>query len=290
MGDDLSGRESSAARPLWVRVVILLAAIGFVLGLYLSYRAQPDLLANPNWGSIALVAIIGVPVILILNALELQVSANLIGQQFSFSQAAEVTVIGSAANMLPLPGGTMVRVAALKIAGASLKRSSAVTLLVSGLWVGIAFIYSGIWICSLEITSLQWGFLFIAGGIAAFLVCVVLSIRLSKKPIVLGQLTLIKLALVVVDATRIFVCFLALGYSASYAQASALAVSSVMGAAVSVVPAGLGIREGVAALLGPVVALSAASAFLAASLNRIIGLAVIVPVALFLGLRRKRSS
>ncbi len=290
MGDDLSGRESSAARPLWVRVVILLAAIGFVLGLYLSYRAHPELLANPNWGSIALVAIIGVPVILILNALELQVSANLIGQQFSFSQAAEVTVIGSAANMLPLPGGTMVRVAALKIAGASLKRSSAVTLLVSGLWVGIAFIYSGIWICSLEITSLQLGFLFIAVGIAAFLVCVVLSIRLSKKPIVLGQLTLIKLALVVVDATRIFVCFLALGYSASYAQASALAVSSVMGAAVSVVPAGLGIREGVAALLGPVVALSAASAFLAASLNRIIGLTVIVPVALFLGLRRKRSS
>ncbi len=98
----------------------------------------------------------------------------------------------------------------------------------------------------------------------------------------------IKSALVLMDALRIFTCFLILGLDGTFGQASVLTVSSVLGAAVSIVPAGLGIREGAAALLAPFVALAAASAYLSTSLNRVIGLAIMAPVALFLGLRRKK--
>ena len=265
------------------------AFLGFVLGIYLSYRVQPDVLSNLNWGPFALVALVGVPMIVVLNTLEFQLSARLLERRFSFSQAAEVTIIGSVANMLPLPGGTMVRVAALKAAGAGLGQSTAATFLVFGLWVGIAFVYSGLWIFWLGITTFNLGLMFLAIGAAALGVCVFHSLQLSKNKTVVAQLTAVKLGLVVVDALRIFGCLLALGHVVSFPQASVLAVSSVMGAAVSIVPAGLGIREGVAAMLAPIVALTAASAFLAASLNRIIGLSMMAPVALFLSLSKSRS-
>ncbi len=272
---------------MWLRVVLIVAAIGFVLGIYLSYRAQPDLLSNPNWGPLIAVAVIGVPVTVALNMLEFQASAKLVGLRFSLVQAAEITIIGSVANMLPIPGGTMVRVAALKAAGTTVKRGTAVTLLVSGLWIGIAFLYSGLW---LGVSSYQLALLFLAIGIAALAVCIFLSAKLATDQSVMTRLLIIKTGLVFVDAARIYGCLHALGHLALFSQASVLTVSSVMGAAVSIVPAGLGVREGVAALLAPIVALPAAAAYLAASLNRIIGLLITTPVALFFGLQSKRGA
>lgn len=283
------GPDTARARPLWMRIVLGLAACGFILGIYLSYRAQPDLLENLNWGVLALVAAVGIPVTVILNTLEFQASAKLVGQRFSLVQAAEITIIGSVANMLPIPGGTMVRVAALKAGGASIKRGTAATLLVSGLWIGISFIYSGLWLFWLEITAFNLGVLLLGIGLLAIATSVFLSLKLSNNWSILAHLSVLKVGLVIVDAARIFGCLLALDYAASFAQASVLAVSGVLGAAVSIVPAGLGIREGVAALLAPVVSVSVASAYLAASLNRITGLAVMTPVALYLALRRNRT-
>lgn len=272
--------DAAKSRPLWVRIVLVLAAFGFILGIYLSYQAQPDVLENLNWNVLAVIAFVGVPAIVILNIFEFQTSARLLGQRFSFFQAAEITIIGSVANMLPIPGGTVVRVAALKAGGASIKRGTSVTLLVSGLWIAISFIYSGLWVVWLGITTFNLGVLFLLGGGAALGVCVFLSLKLSNDWPVVIRLALLKVGLVVVDATRLFFCLLALGSVASFGEASVLAVSGVLGAAVSIVPAGLGIREGAAAMLAPVVSVSVASAYLGASLNRITGLAVMAPVAL----------
>lgn len=276
-------------RPLWMRIVLGLAACGFILGIYLSYRAQPDLLTNLNWGFVALVSCVGVPTIVILNIFEFQTSAKLLGQRFSFAQAAEITIIGSVANMLPIPGGTVVRVAALKAGGASIKRGTSATLLVSGLWIGISFIYSGLWLLGLGITTLNLGILFVFGGMGALAICIFLSLKLSNDWSVILQLAFLKVGLVLVDAARLFLCLLALGSMTSFGHASVLAVSGVLGAAVSIVPAGLGIREGAAAMLAPVVSVSIASAYLGASLNRIIGLAVMAPIALYLSLRRNKA-
>lgn len=269
---------------------MFVAAIGFGIGIYLSYRAQPEILSNLNLAPLFAIVTIGVPATVFLNAVEFQLSAKLIGRPFNLAQSAEITVVGSVANMLPIPGGTMVRVAALKSAGASLKHGTAVTLLVSVLWIGIAFIYSGLWVFGLG--NALWpglGPAFIFGGIAALAVSVALCFRLTENKSVVAYLALNKMALVLVDATRMYLCFRVLGLDGTFAQASVLTVSSVTGAAVSIVPAGLGIREGVAALLGPVVALAASSAYLATGLNRLVGLSVMAPFAVFLGMRKSRS-
>ena len=76
-----------------------------------------------------------------------------------------------------------------------------------------------------------------------------MALRLPGSRDTILHLTVIKFGLVLIDSTRIYLCLLILGVDGSFIQASVLSVSSVVGAAVSIVPAGLGIREAVAALL-----------------------------------------
>ena len=126
--------------------VLGLATFGLAAGLYFSVRSQPDLLARIDPRPLALVAGIGVPFIVVFNAIEFTLSAKLLGKRIPFFTAVETTVVGSAANMLPLPGGTMVRIAALKSAGSTYRHGTTVTLLIGLLWLSIAFIYAGYWI------------------------------------------------------------------------------------------------------------------------------------------------
>lgn len=269
------------------RPILLLATIGFFVGIYLSFRAQPDLLSDLAWPPLIALALLGVPVTVALNTQEFRLSAQLIGRDFTFAQALEITIIGGVANLLPIPGSTMVRVAALKSAGATVKQGTMVTLLVSTLWIGIAFLYAGLWLLMLEAIAPRLGTAFTIIGLGVLVACGAVCLCLSRSYRLVWQLVLTKLGLVVLDATRMWLSFLALGVAASFAQASVLTVASVTGAAVSIVPAGLGVREVVSALLGPVVLLTAAGSYLSSSLNRLVGLCVTAPVAIFLGLRRK---
>lgn len=277
-------------KPLWRRAVLILAAFGFGLGIFLSYRAQPDAFTDLNFGPLIVLALFTIPATVLLNALEFRGSAQLIGHDIGLAQAAEITIVGSVANMLPIPGGTMVRIAALKAAGASLKRGTAATLLVSLLWISVSFIYSGVWLAVLGLTG--WfvlGAAFICVGLVSLIICAALCFKLSEDMTVVINLLSFKVGLVLLDATRLYLCFRVLGLDGTFAQSSVLTVSSVLGAAVSIVPAGLGIREGVAALLAPFVDLPAASAYVATSINRVVGLTVMAPVAFYLGLRSSRQ-
>lgn len=287
--DQLS--ETASGRPLWQRLLLIVAAIGFAAGVYLSIRAKPDLIEDLNYRPLLLLALIAVPVTVMLNAEEFRLSGRLVGRDFSRLSALEVTIVASVANMLPIPGGTMVRIAALKSQGASLKDGTMATLLVSFLWVALAFLYSGLWLMvpGTGASRMLGGAFCLFGGMV-LVATVVVALRLPGSRDTILHLTVIKFGLVLIDSTRIYLCLLILGVDGSFIQASVLSVSSVVGAAVSIVPAGLGIREAVAALLAPWIALDAASGYLSTSLNRIVGLAVLTPISVYLGLRAKSGS
>ena len=155
------------------------------------------------------------------------------------------------------------------------------------IWIGVAFLYAGAWVWWLNPGAL--GPVFVAAGAAVLALSIRMAARRSggwRTPLaIIG----IKTALTVVDAARLMLCLGALGVPAGFGQASALTVSGVLGSAVSIVPAGLGIREAVAAALAPVVALGAAAAFVAATLNRLLGLILLTPLALWLGWRARRA-
>lgn len=276
--------------PKLQRIALFVAFVGFVVGIVLSLRAQPDLLSGLNWLPLSLLCVFAIPVTIFLNALEFKLTGKLLSQDVSLPEATEITILAGVANMLPLPGGTIVRVAALKSGGASIRQGTTATLLVSLLWIGIAFLYAGLWVATSQGQLFGLAGIFLGIGALAVLACVFVAATQFDALDKFWPIIPIKLAHVIMDAARIWLCLLALGVEASFAQASALTVSSVVGAAVSIVPAGLGIREAAAAMLAPFILLTAASAYLAASLNRIVGLLMTAPVALFLAIRKKSDT
>jgi hypothetical protein len=266
------------------RFILILASAGFLVGIWLSLRDQPDILNRIEWLPLMLLVAVAIPLTLFLNALEFYLSARLIGQKIAFWRTMEITIIGSVANMLPLPGGTLVRIASLKAEGASFAKSTSTTLYVALIWCGVGFVYSGGWLAVLG-QPLPGAALIIA-GIAILAACIFATYRLLDDVRFTAMIVAAKVVLVLVDAFRTYLSLLALGLVATFGQASVLALSSLLGASFSIVPAGLGIREGAAAFLGPVIGIAASSAFLAASLSRILGMAVTFPLALILALKK----
>lgn len=280
---DLMALRNPAIR----RAVLIVAAAGFLVGIWLSFRAQPDILARVELTPLILLVAVAIPATLALNAIEFLLSARLIGQKLPFRKSMEITIIGSVANMLPLPGGTMMRIASLKAEGASFMKSTSATLYVALIWCGVGLVYSGGWLAVLGQHIAGIGL--VIGGGAILAVCISATYRMLGDIKFTSLIVGAKIILVIVDAWRTYLSLLALGIMASFGQASVLALSSLLGASFSIVPAGLGIREGAAALLGPVIGVGAASAFLAASLSRILGMAVTFPLALALALKKSAS-
>jgi len=259
------------------KVALILAVVLFLGGLAWSISVFPVELSSLRPLPALAVVFIGVPVTVLLNAWEFLLSVHYTQKKATLRSAVEVTVVATAANMLPLPGGTIARVSALSSLGVGLRTGIAVNLLIALLWLGLALVYSGVWIRANDTGYIAN--LFMATGAIVSIAAFYFLGRNSGSWLLAGKLSGMKTALLVVDSARLLLCFWALGVPADFAQSSALALSSVLGSAVSVVPAGLGVREAAAGALSTIVGLALAAGFLATALNRILGLAAILPLA-----------
>jgi hypothetical protein len=266
-----------------IRQLALLAAlVGFAAGLYMSLRSNPRLLTDVRWPPLLVLGLVVTPVIQVLNAVEFYLTARLLGHRINFARCIEVTIIGSATNLLPLPGATLVRLAALKQAGATMQRGVAVTALLAAISLGIAFTYTGVWALTFGTAA------FVAAGIGLLLLC---AAGFASRRWLGGEgfqsLCLTRLGLVVADALRFLCAFAALGQPASFAQASVLAISTTLASILTLVPSGIGVREWIAALAAPLVGLQASTTFVAAALSQVAGLAIVLAAAAVLGLMAK---
>lgn len=266
------------------RMALGMATVFLIFGLVYSYSLHPQVIHNLRWTPIIVLSCIGVPLSVGLSAVEFSILARLNRVRVHMATALEVTVLGSAANMLPLPGATIVRVAALRAAGSPLTKGTSSTVLVGVIWIAAAFGYAGSWMLTLSTGIVAP--VFLAIGMLVFVASVLWWHKLDGSFSLFAWMFLTKILLVFVDAVSIFLCFAALNTPASFAQVSGLAVAGVLGSAVSIVPAGLGIREGVSAAISPIVGLAATLGFLAVFVNRLIGMSVIVPLAVILTLRK----
>ncbi len=269
------------------RIAFALAALVFAAGLIASFIATPDLFSNISWTPFLVVMFVAVPISIILSALEMILTGRLLRQGFSFTQAIKISILGGAANMLPLPGGTVVRVAALREKGAPVADGLRATVIAGAIWLGVAFVFSGLWML---------GFSVVTGSLMSFLGAITLAtgfifgLRAYSNPDVLSQIALVKLSATVLEAVQIMLCLQALGIVADFAVAATLSVSGVVGSAVSIVPAGLGVREIVSASLASVIGLTAAYGFLAATLNRIASLTILGALAIAMPFYSQRAS
>ena len=197
---DLNGYYSAKSSKLR-KPVFLAAAIFFTIGLVFSIYFQPDILNNLKFIPFLILIFAAIPATIMLNSFEFILSARLIDQRIPVLKAIEITIIGSAANMLPLPGSTIVRVAALTAGGAKLKHGILATALVALVWFGVAFAYGGSWLFVSGSTVI--GGAAVAIGLAFLLLYFSAAfgmMRQWKEPVLIS---VNKLALVLIDAIRI---------------------------------------------------------------------------------------
>lgn len=275
----------TARRDQWRLYGLAGALLLFGGGLYWAASSIGDIWSRLSIAHLALLLAIGAPVGMILNSIELYAMSRIAGGPIGWRRSLEVTVYTSAANMLPLPGGALAKVAALKAHGAGLGRGSAVLLLTYAVWGGLAFLYSAGALWYLGQTQLAAAFLAPALGFVA--VCGAGAARYAAWRLV-GVIALARLVSFPIEALRYLLAMAALGTSVAFAQGSVFVVASFIGSAVMLAPSGLGVGETVVALLAPLIKVDPAIGFIGAAVGRaawMTGLMLTAVALLIVGLR-----
>ena len=163
--DDLKGVLDNflewGRKPFIRKCGFILAFLLFVGGFYVSFSQLDFDWRNLEKTTFVLLCIIVVPIIILLNGIEMKLSARFIGVQLGLKRSLGISVASSAANMLPLPAGPMLRMAAVVGEGATVKASGIAVLYPAVIWLGIGLLLSGIAAISHDI--ILFGGVFIAG-------------------------------------------------------------------------------------------------------------------------------
>jgi hypothetical protein len=269
---------------VWLTVGLFVAV--FLLGL----ANLPPIQRPVRWPLFALSGLLGAPSILLLVAAEYDASARLVGRfDVSPSEALRVSVLSTAANLLPLPGSVIVRTGALRRLGTPLNRAIMSTATLGLSWVGTGTFLIGTLVLATSgktfgIALCVVGTLLL-GGTYLILARMVPS---TGVPALFMRILVIEAAFVLVGCVRFFLVMEGLRESPSVTQAVALTMSGMVASMVGIFPGGLGIRELAAGAIGVLVDLPASVGVVAASIVRLADLLVMAPLA-FLSLRRTRN-
>jgi len=263
-----------------------LAAFG--IGLVLALDSAGPALTGVRPLPLLALLLVCVPVQQVLNAAEFAVMARYGGRRVGWRPALEVSMHTSAANLLPLPGGALTRVAALRGLGLPLGRGTVLVAIGFGVWGGIAFAVSGAWLAG----DGAWaGFGLLAAAVVLLGSSAVTSLRLNGDLLLFVRLLAVRFATILLEAVRMALALNALGTAIGLDRASIFVIASFLGSLVSMAPAGLGVREAVVAALAPLVGVDPGAGFLAAALNRAAGLVGLAAVAaLLLVIQRRRPA
>jgi len=254
----------------------LFAMVLFIYGLWKSISQKPEIFQNIDYYYLPILIIL-VPLSFSVMAIRFKLSAEVIDSNFTFWQSMKVIVLSGAANMLPVPGGIMVRVAAMAKGGSTIKKSIGVNLELMIGWIGICLLYFSI----SSIYSQQWmlGIIAVLSSVCIILFSGWLIHKRTNRILMDLKFLMIQLAATFIDLFRIFICFRILGDSVELFRVLGLSLASVAGSVISIVPAGLGIREWVSSLLALLFDIAPENAYLASTLNRIVALCIVLILA-----------
>lgn len=265
--------RSAVSSPTGQRVTLLAASSAFVVGGVIAVRRTDLDPQQFNFQPLILLVLLGIPATVALNALEYHVSARILGQSPPVSSSFRVTILATAANLLPIPGAALVKIEALQRRGARTNTAFSVTAFIGLTWLGMALLFSSLATAAMDERDASARF-----GIGAFAVLVVAFglARTLVKPWSRAIRTLFGVMLlegvaILITAGRLALAFSTLGEVVSIGSSVVIALSGVVAAAIGIFPGGLGLQEWLAAVLAPIVNVEPASAFLASALDRIVG-------------------
>jgi hypothetical protein len=275
-------------RSPWLMIV---AVVLFLVFTIVAFRHLPHIDKPVRWELLVIAGLVVVPAITVLNALEFRLMAHLAHHHPPILEILQVTILGSAANLLPVPGAVVVRLANLRKAGVRVSRGLNLTAIIGLTWVGAACALGGI----AELWShLGFALVVLAIGVGLLGLAVVLLSRIldpGTRAAGAVELLAIESGFVLMQAFRLFLVASALRFNVSYAQSTTLVIAAVSAAAIGFLPAGLGAREAIAAALSPIVGFPAAVGLVITAVDRIVNLLVLLMFAgvVTLATRRERN-
>jgi len=279
--------EAAAHRPSILdsartrRIGVLLAAVVFFGGLSLALAARgAELLREVDFAAWALV-LACVPLTVLANSCQFWLTARMLHVPMPPVRAVLVTLLSTAANVLPVPGGSVVRVAALKRVDTTYRQGAVATLLVGGNRIGIGLSFAGCALLALDFERLG-AVALVCGLVACGGAGLGLCVSQKAGATLLSALAGAQSAMVFTSTLRLWLGFRALGEPAAALEAVTLTLSSIVAAIVGFAPAGLGVDGVTTAGIAMTIGIPASLAFIVAALNRISGLIVAGLLALFL--------
>lgn len=251
-------------RPLLAAAAALFLAGLAVSAARLELRAA-DLAPLPALAILLVFA----PLTLGAAALSLQLAGRTAGRRLGFRAALAWSAGAQIAELAPLPGGAVMRGAALVRAGASPGRSGAVVALTAALTLALSLVAASL---PLLLSGHAAGVWLLAGAGAGALAATGAILHQAGAGVAAASLAVRALGLGLA-ALRLWLAFRAIGAPLPLVDSALFAAAATLGAASGLAPGGLGISEALGAAAAPLVAAAPAAAFLALALNRLLGLA-----------------
>lgn len=261
-------------------IVFVIALLGFAAGLWVSiYKVDfPD--TQFNWVFFWLLAFFGVPLGITLNAVGFQISSSAVGRVSSLGGALRVTIVSSMANFLPVPAGPVIRATALYAHGATYSAAAKITAAVALYWVSVALIVAG---AGLGYIVRHLGFLVLGLiGLTAGSLAVIMTRSVCGSSGIVFRFCGLAIVMHLTATLNIWLAFKMIGLDVNVVESTIVASSGTAGALVGIVPGGLGLNEGIAALIAGSIGIAASAGFVVVALNRVISYAVSLPFAIVL--------
>jgi hypothetical protein len=267
-----------------MRRVLVLSALGlFVFLTVVGIRNLPPIEPIDNaWLPLLLAAVLSGANVFIRGG-EFTLSARMMGRSVPLGTATRIAVLSSAANVLPLPGATLVKVQSLKRMGIRYGPGMSVTLAISLVWVAVSALLASVLLLSTsDQTGLGIGMS--AGGAVLLLAALVLA-RMQTLHLSLGnaymRMLLLEFVGVVMSSARLLCILAALGFDSSWTAGALLSSAGVVATAAGLFPGGLGLRELLSAAIAPAVGLPAAVGTVVAAIDRVLNFVVLGIATLF---------
>lgn len=266
-------RLRAAARRPRVQVVALAVLVPlFVVGVVASWRATSIRLDQLALLPLLAVAA-AVPLAVAASTWQLLTLTRALGPEVGWRSALRAVVLGTLSSVLPASSGTVVRAGAVVYWGVTPAAAARGMAFDALLWLAISLLYAGA--AAVLIGAVGAGAVMAGAGVLLVPASALVAGRLVG-PRHRAELAMARGAGILIDVLRLQACFLALGAPVRFLEASVLAAAAPLAAALFFLPGSIGVREGFVAAIGLAAGIGPGAAFLAAALNRLIDLSVLL--------------
>jgi uncharacterized membrane protein YbhN (UPF0104 family) len=282
----LDQRAKPLSRRTQLTVTVVISVLLVIASVWAWRRAHLSL-SDIDWIALLVAFVVAAPATLGLKMLEYDAAARLVGTRAHFRRALDVSVVSSAANLLPIPGSLIVTTHALSEQGATYGEAAFASAIPSLAWLGIAGLIGGVSIVAAG--SAIVGALVAVGGAVCLGIAGVMFLRSAPphgRPQLAVRIVVIETTWVGLSGFRMWLALRAIGVTATPAQVLALAVAGAMAVAIGFLPAGLGAREALIALLSPIINLPLSQGVVLGVIDRVVWVTFLALAAVALSIWR----